>query len=67
MYYLVSTTQIVEKITEFVSESIPKFISIFKKIYDEFKVLSFMNLYKLDVKNKNTNLYGRFYILFIHN
>jgi hypothetical protein len=26
-----------------------------------------MNLYKLDVKNKNTNLYGRFYILFIRN
>jgi hypothetical protein len=28
MCYLVPTTQIVEKITEFVSESIPKFISI---------------------------------------
>jgi hypothetical protein len=26
-----------------------------------------MNLYKLNVKNKNTNLYGRFYILFIRN
>jgi hypothetical protein len=26
-----------------------------------------MNLYKLDVKNKNTNLYYRFYILFIRN
>jgi hypothetical protein len=26
-----------------------------------------MNLYKLDVKNKNTKLYGGFYILFIHN
>jgi hypothetical protein len=26
-----------------------------------------MNLYKLDVRNKNTNLYGRFYILFIRN
>jgi hypothetical protein len=26
-----------------------------------------MNLYKLDVKNKNINLYCRFYILFIHN
>jgi hypothetical protein len=26
-----------------------------------------MNLYKVDVKNKNTNLYCRFYILFIHN
>jgi hypothetical protein len=26
-----------------------------------------MNIYKLDVKNKNTNLYGRFYILFIRN
>jgi len=28
MYYLLSTTQKVEKITEFISESIPKFISI---------------------------------------
>jgi hypothetical protein len=28
MYYLLLTTQNVEKITEFVSESIPKFISI---------------------------------------
>ena len=28
MYYLLPTTQKVEKITEFVSESIPKFISI---------------------------------------
>jgi hypothetical protein len=28
MYYLVPTTQIVKKITEFVSEHIPKFISI---------------------------------------
>jgi hypothetical protein len=28
MYYLVPTTQIIEKITEFVSEFIPKFISI---------------------------------------
>jgi hypothetical protein len=28
MYYLLSTTQKVKKITEFVSESIPKFISI---------------------------------------
>jgi hypothetical protein len=28
MYYLLSTTQKVEKITEFVFESIPKFISI---------------------------------------
>jgi hypothetical protein len=26
-----------------------------------------MNLYKLDVKNKNTNLYYRFYIIFIRN
>jgi hypothetical protein len=26
-----------------------------------------MNLYKLDVKNKNTNLYCRLYILFISN
>jgi hypothetical protein len=26
-----------------------------------------MNLYKLDVKNKNTNLYYIFYILFIRN
>jgi hypothetical protein len=26
-----------------------------------------MNLYKLDVKNMNTNLYCRFYILFIRN
>jgi hypothetical protein len=26
-----------------------------------------MNLNKVDVKNKNTNLYYIFYILFIHN
>jgi hypothetical protein len=26
-----------------------------------------MNLYNLDVKNKNTNLYDTFYILFIRN
>jgi hypothetical protein len=26
-----------------------------------------MNLYKLNVKNKNTNLYCRLYILFIRN
>jgi hypothetical protein len=25
-----------------------------------------MNLYQLNVKNKNKNLYNRFYILFIH-
>jgi hypothetical protein len=31
MYYLLPTTQKVEKITEFISESIPKFISIFLK------------------------------------
>jgi hypothetical protein len=28
MYYLLPTTRNVEKITEFISESIPKFISI---------------------------------------
>jgi hypothetical protein len=31
------------------------------------KGLPFMNLNKLDVKNKNTNLYCIFYILFIRN
>jgi hypothetical protein len=31
MYYLVPTTQIAEKIIEFVSESMPKFISIIYK------------------------------------
>jgi hypothetical protein len=39
-----------------------------EKIYDKFDVyLLYMNFYKLDAKNKNTNLYNRFYILFIRN
>ena len=56
-----------DKFTEFVSESIPKFISIIWENIGWIWGLSFMNLYKLDVKNKNTNLYYRFYILFIRN
>jgi hypothetical protein len=67
MYYLLSTTQKVEKITEFVSGSIPKFISIIWENIGWIWCLPFMNTYKLDVKNKNTNLYYRFYILFIRN
>jgi hypothetical protein len=67
MYYLLSTTQKVEKITEFVSESIPKFISIIWKNVGWIWGLSFMNLNKLDVKNKNINLYCIFYVLFIRN
>jgi hypothetical protein len=55
------------KITEFVSESIPKFISIIWKNVGWIWGLPFMNLNKLDVKNKNTNLYCIFYILFIRN
>jgi hypothetical protein len=67
MYYLLSTTQKVEKFTEFVSESIPKLISIIWENIGWIWGLSFMNLNKLDVKNKNTNLYCIFYILFIRN
>ena len=67
MYYLLPTTQKVEKITEFVSESIPKFISIIWENIGWIWGLPFMNLNKLDVKNKNTNLYCIFYILFIRN
>ena len=67
MYYLLPTTQKVEKITEFISESIPMFISIIWENIGWIWGLPFMNLYKLDVKNKNTNLYCRFYILFIRN
>ena len=67
MYYLLPTTQKVEKITEFVSESIPKFISIIWENVGWIWGLPFMNLNKLDVKNKNTNLYCIFYILFIRN
>jgi hypothetical protein len=67
MYYLLPTTQKVEKITEFVSESIPKFIYIIWENIGWIWCLFFMNLYKLNVKNKNTNLYYRFYILFIRN
>jgi hypothetical protein len=67
MYYLFSTTQKVEKFTEFVSESIPKFISIIWENVGWIWGLPFMNLNKLDIKNKNTNLYCIFYILFIHN
>jgi hypothetical protein len=67
MYYLLPTTQKVEKIIEFVSESIPKFISIIWKNVEWIWGLPFMNLNKLDVKNKNTNLYCIFYILFIRN
>jgi hypothetical protein len=67
MYYLLPTTRNVEKITEFISESIPKFISIIWENIWWIWCLPFMNLYKLDVKNKNTNLYCRFYILFIRN
>ena len=55
------------KITEFISESIPKFISIIWENVGWIWGLPFMNLYKLDVKNKNTNLYCRLYILFIRN
>ena len=64
MYYLLPTTQKVEKIIEFVSESIPKFISIIWENIGWIWGLPFMNLNKLDVKNKNTNLYCIFYILF---
>ena len=67
MYYLLPTTQKVEKITEFISESIPKFISIIWENIGWIWGLPFMNLNKLDVKNKNTNLYCIFYILFIRN
>jgi hypothetical protein len=67
MYYFLPTTQKVEKITEFVSESIPKFISIIWENVGWIWGLPFMNLNKLDVKNKNTNLYSIFYILFIRN
>ena len=67
MYYLLPTTQKVEKITEFISESIPKFISIIWENVGWIWGLPFMNLNKLDVKNKNTNLYCIFYILFIRN
>jgi hypothetical protein len=62
MYYLLLTTQKVEKITEFVSEFIPKFISIIWENIGWIWGLPFMNLNKLDVKNKNTNLYCIFYI-----
>jgi hypothetical protein len=67
MYYLLPTTQKVEKITEFVSESIPKFISIIWENIGWIWGLPFMDLNKLDVKNKNTSLYCIFYILFIRN
>ena len=67
MYYLLPITQKVEKITEFVSESIPKFICIIWENIGWIWGLPFMNLNKLDVKNKNTNLYCIFYILFIRN
>jgi hypothetical protein len=67
MYYLLPTTRNVEKITEFISESIPKFISIIWENIGWIWGLPFMNFYKLDVKNKNTNLYCRLYILFIRN
>jgi hypothetical protein len=67
MYYLLPTTQKVEKITEFISESIPKFISIIWENVGWIWGLPFMILNKLNVKNKNTNLYCIFYILFIHN
>jgi hypothetical protein len=67
MYYLLSKTQKVEKITEFFSESIPKFISIIWENVGWIWGLPFMNLNKLDVKNKNINLYCIFYILFIRN
>jgi hypothetical protein len=67
MYYLLPTTQNVEKITEFVSESIPKFISIIWENVGWIWGLPFMNLNKMDVKNKNTNFYCIFYILFIRN
>jgi hypothetical protein len=67
MYYLLPTTQKVEKITEFVSESIPKFISIIWENVGWIWGLPFMNLNKLDAKNKNTNLYCIFYFLFIRN
>jgi hypothetical protein len=62
MYYLLPTTQKVEKITEFVSESIPKFVSIICENIGWIWGLPFMNLNKLYVKNKNTNLYCIFYI-----
>jgi hypothetical protein len=67
MYYLLPTTQNVEKITEFVSEFIPKFITIIWENIGWIWDLPFINLNKLDVKNKNTNLYCIFYILFIRN
>ena len=56
-----------EKNTEFVSESIPNFISIIWENIGWIWGLPFLNLYKLNAQNKNTNLYTRFYILFIRN
>jgi hypothetical protein len=67
MYYLLPTTQKVKKFTEFVSKSIPKFISIIWENIGWIWDLPFMNLNKLDVKNKNIILYCIFYILFIRN
>jgi hypothetical protein len=56
MYYLLPTTQKVEKITEFVFESIPKFISIIWGNIGWIWGLPFMNLNRNDVfHDKETN------------
>jgi hypothetical protein len=55
------------KNTKFVFESIPNFISIIWENIRWFLGLTFMNLYKINVINKNTNLYSALYILFIRN
>lgn len=48
--------------TLFKNEKLP--ISVFE-LYP--KLISYLKLYELKVKNKNMNLYDRFYVLFIYN
>jgi hypothetical protein len=60
IYYLLPTTKMLKK------KSYPSLYLSFEKIYDQILGLPFINIYKLNDKNKNTNLHSRFYILFIH-
>jgi hypothetical protein len=66
MYYLLPTTNFL-KSTEFVSKFIPNFIFIIWENIGWIWDLSFMNLYKINVKSNNTSLDSRLYILCIHN
>jgi hypothetical protein len=66
MHYLLPTTKR-RKLSESIYVSISEFYIYYLTRYVITLRFTFINLYKLDAKNKNMNLHISFYILFIHN